>query len=71
MTAETDLLPLPEWCQGCGESLPRDIARCNGAGRAECADCLRRTAPPGQWQAYIPPQSGPCAFRIGAKNERR
>jgi hypothetical protein len=51
-------------------SLPHDIARCNGAGRAECADCLRRTAPPGQWQAYIPPQSGPCAFRIGAKNER-
>lgn len=51
-------------------SMPHDIARCNGAGRAECADCLRRTAPPGQWQAYIPPQSGPCAFRIGAKNER-
>ena len=25
MTTETDLLPLPEWCQGCGESLPRDM----------------------------------------------
>ena len=25
MAADVELLPLPGWCQGCGESLPRDM----------------------------------------------
>ena len=35
-------------------TLPLDYARCAGAGWEECADCQRRTAPPGPNQIAPP-----------------
>lgn len=55
MTTETDLLPLPEWCQGCGESLPRDMQAYARACVSSATEALRAEV---------------ALLRIGAENER-